>query len=123
MKNKIIKSTVLSCLGIISYIISLDILWNMLNEYYPTRKNLFLGLAYYYSKWIFSIIIILSVYIWLIIKNKGQRLLVISLLFIIYPLYWSSSLLVYPYRVSLLIAFSILFYISLHICVSNNQKN
>lgn len=108
-----IKLLILSCLTILLYYIFFDLICHFINEYLPTKKSISLGIALYYGKILFSIIIIVSIYTWLI-NSKIIRFLLIFILFIVYLFYWYSSLFIYPYRILLLLAFSLFFYGNIH---------
>ncbi len=117
-----IKLLILSCLTILLYYILFDLIWHFINEYLPTKKSISLGIALYYGKILFSIIIIASIYTWLI-NRKIIRLLLIFILFIVYFFYWYSSLVIYPNRILLLIAFSLFFYGTIHFYIFFRMKN
>jgi hypothetical protein len=97
----------------IYYYYNKDYILSLADEYLPTKKSISLGIALYYGKILFSIIIIASIYTWLI-NSKIIRFLLIFILFIVYLFYWYSSLFIYPYRILLLIAFSLFFYGTIH---------
>lgn len=115
--NKIwIKLLILSGLIIILYYITLGLMWYFLNEFSPTKNSLFLGIALYYGKILFSIITIISAFTWLI-KIRIIRLFIIFTLFVVYLFNWYSSFFIYPYRISLLIIVSAIFYGILHLYI------
>ena len=122
MNKNLIKLMVFPVLIITLYYITLESLWYFLNKFYPTKNSIFLGIALYYGKIFFGIIVITSTFAWLI-KIKVIRLLLISILFCIYLLNWYSSFFIYPYRISLLIIVSAIFYGILHFYMFFRMKN
>jgi hypothetical protein len=114
MNKYIIKFLVFPVLIVALYYITLESLWYFIDKFHPTKNSIFLGIALYYGKIFFSIIVITSTFAWLI-KIKVIRLLLISILFCIYLLNWYSSFFIYPYRISLLIIVSAIFYGILHL--------
>lgn len=116
MKNSWIKVFVLSSIVILLYYHSLDILGDFIKKYFPIKRNVALGVGVYYSKFIFSIVTFISVCVW-IIDNKKIRLLLIILVFMLYPIYWWSSISIYPYKISLLLCYSLFMYINLHLYI------
>lgn len=116
MKNSWIKVFILLGIVILLYCLSLDILGYFLKKYFPMKRSIALGIGVYYSKFIFSIVMFISVCIW-IIDNKKIRILLIILVFILYLIYWSSSINIYPYRIFFLLFYSLFMYISLHLCI------
>lgn len=121
MKKLCVKLLILSVLIIILYYITLELTWYFLNEFSPTKNSVFLGIALFYGKILFSIITIISTFTWLI-KMKTIRLLLIFTLFIVYLFNWYSSLFIYPYRISLLIMISAFFYGILHFYIFFRMK-
>lgn len=117
MKKNYLKLFIILCFVIILYYISLELLWGIFSKHFPTRRNISLGIVLYYNKFVFSTIVIISVYISSVISNKTMRLFSISLMFMLYFVYWYSALLVYPYRVLSLLSFSMFFYINLHLYI------
>jgi len=110
MKNSRVRLCILSVFAIILYIVLQELVLSFLNSYFPARRDIAFGIAVYYNKFVFSIVLVLSAFIWLMVRNKAIRMLFLSLIFLIYFMFWwYPSILVYPYRISLLLGCSMFF--------------
>ena len=124
MKNSRVWLCILSVFAIILYIVLQELVLSSLNSYFPARRDIAFGIAVYYNKFVFSIVLVLSAFIWLIVGNKAIRMLFLSLIFLIYFMFWwYPSILVYPYRISLLLGCSMFFYIGFHLYIWYSLKN
>jgi hypothetical protein len=122
MKKHWIKLLIVSGLAIILYYLLFESIWYLLNKISPTKKSISLGIALYYGKILFSFLIFASVYAWLI-TNKIIKLFLIIMSFIIFIIYWYPTLFIYPYKISLLIIVSVIFYGILHLLMFFRMKN
>ena len=123
MKNNWVRLCMSSVFAMILYIILQELVLSFLNSYFPARRDIAFGIAVYYNKFVFSIVLVLSAFIWLMIGNKAIRTLFLSLIFLIYFMFWYPSILVYPYRISLLLGCSMFFYIGFHLYIWYSLKN
>ncbi len=124
MKNSKVRLCILSVFAIILYIVLQELVLSFLNSYFPAKRDIAFGIAVYYNKFVFSIVLVLSAFIWLIVGNKAIRMLFLSLIFLIYLIFWwYPSILVYPYRISLLLGCSMFFYIGFHLYIWYSLKN
>ena len=124
MKNNWVRLCILSVFAIILYIVLQELVLSFLNSYFPARRDIAFGIAVYYNKFVFNIVLVLSAFIWLMIGNKAIRMLFLSLIFLIYFIFWwYPSILVSPYRISLLLGCSMFFYIGFHLYIWYSLKN
>ena len=124
MKNNWLRLCILSVFAIILYIVLQELVLSFLNSYFPARRDIAFGIAVYYNKFVFSIVLVLSAFIWLMVGNKAIRMLFLTLIFLIYfMLWWYPSISVYPYRISLLLGSSMFFYIGFHLYIWYSLKN
>ena len=124
VKNSKVRLCILSVFAIILYIVLQELVLSFLNSYFSVRRDIAFGIAVYYNKFVFSIVLVLSAFIWLMVGNKAIRMLFLSLIFLIYFMFWwYPSILVYPYRISLLLGCSMFFYIGFHLYIWYSLKN
>jgi len=110
MKNNWVRLCISLVFAIILYIVLQELVLSFLNSYFPAKRDIAFGIAVYYNKFVFSIVLVLSAFIWLIVGNKAIRMLFLSLIFLIYFIFWwYPSISVYPYRISLLLGCSMFF--------------
>ena len=124
MKNSRVRLCISLVFAIILYIVLQELVLSFLNSYFPARRDIAFGIAVYYNKFVFSIVLVLSAFIWLIVGNKAIRMLFLSLIFLIYFIFWwYPSISVYPYRISLLLGCSMFFYVGFHLYIWYSLKN
>lgn len=111
--SKIIKLSYLPVIAIIFFNLLLKITFFVLNKYSNLNNNTSFSIGVYYGKIFFSIIIILSTFTWFL-KNRNLRYIFIILIFLIYLYYWFASIMIHPYRITLILIISFLVYFFMH---------